>query len=124
MAKNDGGETGDVKNIDDLAREQAGRQTRVGLDERNVKTSYANLFLTSATPEEVIVTFGLNMANPGAQGQQNQPEVIFQLSDRVVMNYYLAKRLAIALGQIVRTHESQFGELELDIAKRRKDQPK
>jgi hypothetical protein len=37
------------------------------------------------------------------------------------MNYYSAKRLAITLSQLIRRHEEQFGELELDVAKRRKN---
>ena len=58
--------------------------------------------------------------NPAAQ-QQSQPEIIFKVNDRIIMNYYSAKRLAITLSQVIRRHEEQFGELELDVAKRRKD---
>jgi hypothetical protein len=36
------------------------------------------------------------------------------------MNYYSAKRLAITLSQLIRRHEEQFGELEMDVNKRRK----
>jgi len=57
---------------------------------------------------------------PTPQGQ-NQPEILFQISERVIMNYYSAKRLAITLSQLIRRHEEQFGELELDAAKRRKN---
>ena len=38
----------------------------------------------------------------------------------MVMNYYSAKRLAITLSQLIRRHEDEFGELELDVSKRRK----
>ena len=40
--------------------------------------------------------------------------------NRIVMNYYATKRLAIALGQLVRRYEDQFGELELNASKRKK----
>jgi hypothetical protein len=38
----------------------------------------------------------------------------------VILNYYTAKRLAITLSQLIRRHEEQLGELELDVAKRQK----
>jgi hypothetical protein len=108
------------KPIDQQAREQTGQQQiRLHIDERGMKTSYANAFRTNGTAEEVMLDFGLNLINPAAQ-QQGQPEIIFQVNDRVIMNYYSAKRLAITLGQVIRRHEEQFGELELDVAKRSK----
>ncbi|RKY27811.1 MAG: DUF3467 domain-containing protein [Planctomycetota bacterium] len=109
------------KGIEQQATEQTGqRQVRVGFDERNMTTSYANGFRANATGEEVMLDFGLNVVNPAGQ-QQNQPEMLFQVNSRVVMNYYAAKRLAITLSQLIRRHEEQFGELNLDIAKRRKN---
>jgi len=109
------------KPIDQQAREQTGQQQiRLRIDERNMKTSYANAFRTNGTAEEVMLDFGLNLVNPATQQQQGQPEIIFQVSERVIMNYYSAKRLAITLGQLIRRHEEQFGELELDVTKRTK----
>jgi len=109
------------KPIEEQAREQTGqRQIRLRVDERNLKTSYSNAFRTNGTAEEVMLDFGLNIINPPAQ-QQGQPEIIFQVNDRVIINYYSAKRLAIALSQLIRRHEEQFGELQLDVAKRRKN---
>ncbi len=108
------------KPIEEQAREQTGqRQIRVGMDERNMKTSYANAFRTNGTAEEVMLDFGLNVVNP-AREQEEQPDIIFQVNERVILNYYSAKRLAITLSQLIRRHEEQFGELELDVSKRRK----
>ena len=45
---------------------------------------------------------------------------MFQVNERIVLNYFSAKRLAITLSQLVRRHEEQFGEIELDVAKRQK----
>lgn len=107
------------KVVEQQAREQTGQQqVRVRLDERAMKTSYANAFRTNGTPEEVMLDFGVNMVNPPAQGET--PEIVFQINDRIVLNYYSAKRLAITLGQLVSRHEEQFGALELDVNKRRK----
>jgi len=115
------------KAVEDQAREQTGQQqVRLRMDERNMRTAYANAFRANATAEEVMMDFGLNLLSPGtaaaaaAGGQQAQPEIIFQVNDRVIMNYYSAKRLAITLSQLIRRHEEQFGELELDVSKRKK----
>jgi len=109
------------KPIEEQAREQTGqRQVRLRVDERNMRTSYANAFRTNGTAEEVMLDFGLNLVSP-AGGKQDQPEIMFQVSDRIIMNYYSAKRLAITLSQLIRRHEEQFGELEMDVTKRRKN---
>jgi len=106
--------------VEAQAREQTGqRQVRIRMDERDMKTSYANAFRTNGTAEEVMLDFGLNLVVPSGQ-EQGQPEILFQVRDRVILNYYSAKRLAITLSQLIRRHEEQFGELELDVAKRRK----
>ena len=108
------------KPVEEQAREQTGQQ-QVGLrvDEREMSSSYANAFRTNGTAEEVMLDFGVNLLSPAAQ-QDAQPEIIFKVNDRVIMNYYSAKRLAITLSQLIRRHEDDFGELELDVAKRRK----
>jgi len=127
MAKSENmGQSDHDKPIEEQAREQTGqRQVRLQIDERNMRTSYANAFRTNGTAEEVMLDFGLNLVNPAAAQQQPQkqvqPEIIFQVNERVILNYYSAKRLAITLGQLIRRHEEQFGPLELDVAKRRKN---
>jgi len=110
------------KHVEDQAREQTGQQqVRLAIDERNMKTSYANAFRTNGTAEEVLLDFGLNLVGPPVQveGQQSVPQIIFQVNERVILNYFSAKRLAITLSQLIRRHEEQFGELELDVNKRR-----
>ena len=106
------------KPLEQQAREQTGQQQiRMAIDDRNLRTSYANAFRSNATAEEVMLDFGMNLVNP-AGNVENQPQIIFQVSDRVIMNYYSAKRLALTLGQIIRRHEEQFGELQMDVSKR------
>jgi hypothetical protein len=111
--------------IDAQAREQTGtQQVRLRIDERDMTTNYSNAFRTNATAEEVFVDFGCNLANPVPQQQQQAgqdapaAEIVFKANDRVILNYYTAKRLAITLGQLVRRHEERFGELQLNAADR------
>lgn len=89
---------------------------RVRMDQRDLKTSYANAFNTHGLINEVILDFGLNMPIPPQPDQP--PEIMLQITDRIILNYYSAKRLALTLGQLVRRHEDRFGELELDDSKR------
>lgn len=114
----------DDKPVEVQAQEQTGqRQVRLAVDERTMNTNYANAFRANGTAEEVMLDFGLNLVNPSAganQQQQSQPEIVFQVNNRIILNYYSAKRLAITLGQLIRRHEDAFGELELDVAKRQK----
>src|SRR4051794_28311428 len=89
---------------------QAGQQGGQGvLDEREMRTVFSNAYRLHTTAEEVVVDFGFNMANPNPQGQQQQ--LLFKVSDRVIMSYSNVKRLAASLQQLVRRYEQQFGEL-------------
>lgn len=111
MAEND-------QPVEQQAREQTGQQVRLRMDERDMSSVYANAFRTNGTAEEVMLDFGVNVIAPATQ-QQAQPEIVFKVTNRIIMNYYSAKRLAITLSQLIRRHEEEFGELELDVAKRR-----
>ena len=111
--------------VDEQAREQTGQQqVRLRINETDIKTSYANAFRTNCSAEEVIVDFGMNMVVPNPEARKsnasNQPagEITFHVNDRVIMNYYTAKRLAVLLGNIVRQYEKGFGELKLNAADR------
>ena len=103
----------------DAAAPEGQRQVRIHMDEREMKTSYANAFRTNSTPDEVLLDFGFNLPMPPT-GADQQAEILFKLDSRIVMNYFSAKRLALTLTQMIRRHEEQFGELELDPAKRQK----
>ncbi len=73
---------------------------------------YANFCRVTATPEEVILDLGLN-ANPfGAQAGK------IPVNQRLIMNFFTAKRLLGALSMTVQRHEQTFGVLETDVNKR------
>lgn len=115
---------------EDQAREQTGQQrVQLRIDERDLTTSYANAFRTNGTAEEVMLDFGFNQVlpaqqgQPPADGQEQTPQIQFKINNRIIMNYYTAKRMAITLSQLIRRHEQQFGELELDVNKRAQSSP-
>ena len=93
-------------------REEAQEPQRVELDESGVSAVYANFARVSGTPEELVLDFGLNTHPSGT------PSEPIQVSQRLVLNYFTAKRLLHALHLAVQRHESTFGMLETDITKR------
>jgi len=101
--------------------EDQSRQVALRLDERDLHSAYANAFRTNATPEELVLDFGFNSVGPGVPGQdgQTQPQIVFKLNNRVVLNYYTAKRLAINLSQVIRQYEEGYGELKLNAEERK-----
>ncbi|MDA7949957.1 MAG: DUF3467 domain-containing protein [Pirellulaceae bacterium] len=89
----------------------------VEVNEEKTVCSYANFCRVTGSPEELLVDFGLN---PQPVGNPQKP---VEISQRVVMNYYTAKRLLATLNISIQRHESIFGTLETDIQKRVKNQP-
>jgi hypothetical protein len=63
------------------------------------------------------IDFGLN---PEPIGTPTAPIVIDQ---RVIMNFYTAKRLTASLQMSIERHEKVFGLIETDIEKRVKGKP-
>src|SRR5260221_5049366 len=78
---------------------------------------YTNCARVTGSPEELILDFGLN-TDP--TGNPNPP---VQISQRLVMNYFTAKRLWMALAVSLKRQESVFGVLETDITRRIVAQP-
>src|SRR5206468_9481056 len=86
--------------------------TEVVVDDSGTLPSYSNFCRVTATPEEVILDFGLN-PQPFATGRQ---EVKANL--RIVTNFYIAKLLLTAMGMTIQRHEQTFGAIELDVRRR------
>ena len=90
----------------------APQQTEIIVDDSLAHAAYANFARVTATPEEVIVDFALN-PQPFAVGRQD-----VKVSQRLIMNFYTAKRLLGALQMTTQRHESAFGSIELDVRRR------
>ena len=84
----------------------------VELDDSKAVACYANFCRVTGTPEEVILDLGLN---PHPFGTPNEPVKVTQ---RLVMNFFTAKRLWAALQMTIQRHEGTFGVLETDVTKR------
>jgi hypothetical protein len=85
--------------------------TKIKWDDSNMKSSYANVCNVTSTREEVVMLFGMNQA-----WNRGQKEVTIQLSDRIVVSPYAAKRLSMLLGNVVKEYEARFGSLNVEPA--------
>ena len=82
------------------------------VDATAMSAVYANFCRVTGTPEELVLDFGLNTQMAPV------PTEPVKLTQRLVVNYYTAKRLLGALHMAVQQHENMYGVLETDIQKR------
>jgi hypothetical protein len=92
--------------------QQPPQRVQVQIDDSKALANYANFCRVTGTPEELIIDFGLN---PQPIGVPSQPIPITQ---RIITNFYTAKRMLHALSLTVQRHEATFGVLEIDVQKR------
>jgi len=84
---------------------------RIKWDDSRMASAYANVCNVSSTREEVVLLFGVNQA-----WNRGQQEVTIQLTDRIIISPFAAKRLSMVLAGVVKEYESRFGQLEVDTA--------
>ena len=94
------GEGGDAKGLEG---------TKIKWDDSNMKSAYANVCNVTSTREEVVMLFGINQA-----WNRGQKEVTIQLTDRIIISPYAAKRLATLLEGVVKEYERRFGALNVE----------
>jgi hypothetical protein len=82
---------------------------KIHWDQTKMKTTYANVCNVSSTREEVSVLFGTNQSVNVAQNG-----ITVELTDRIILNPYAAKRLAHILTGVLQQYEAAFGELPID----------
>jgi hypothetical protein len=87
-------------------------QQQVKVDDTKAIAAYANFCRVTGTPEELIIDFALNSQ---AYGIPTEPVVV---SQRIITNFFTAKRMLHALMLTVQRHEAAFGVLETDVQKR------
>ncbi len=85
---------------------------QLAVDASKAHAAYANFCRVTGTPEELIIDFGLNTQPMGT------PTEPIEITERIVINYYTAKRMMGALQMSLQRHEAAFGILETDVQKR------
>ncbi len=92
--------------MDGKVDQQTGALPKVKWDDTGMKTTYANVCNVASTREEVTLLFGTNQT-----WHAEQKEVKVQLSDRIILSPFAAKRLVLLLGNVVAEYEKRFGTL-------------
>jgi len=85
----------------------ASDQRRIVVDSAGAATNYSNSCHVASTKEEIVLNFGLNQA-----WDQGQADMRVQVTNRIILSPFAAKRLALLLGAVVQQYERQFGALD------------
>lgn len=88
-------------------------QIRVNWDTSKLTSTYANVANVSSTREEVTLLFGTNQTVTAGAG-----ELTVELTNRLVLSPYAAKRLQTVLQNVIGAYEDKFGPLNLDAGSR------
>src|SRR5690349_24299078 len=96
---------------------QGAEGARIKWDDSSMRSAYANVCNVTSTREEVVMLFGINQA-----WNRGQKEVTIQLTDRIIISPYAAKRLTMLLDGVVKEYEKRFGALDVEgpVAQQRK----
>jgi hypothetical protein len=97
------------KAVEAAAETKGAEGMRIKWDDANMKSSYANVCNVTSTREEVVMLFGVNQA-----WNRGQKEVTIQLTDRIIVSPYAAKRLMMLLDGVVKEYEKRFGTLNVE----------
>jgi hypothetical protein len=113
MAKEKPEENVEAAEAEKQPQQQQQRQpVQLQVNDEGAIACYANFCRVTGSPEELIIDFGLN---PQPVGVPKDP---IDVKQRIIVNFYTAKRLLAALQMSVQRHEAVFGVLETDIQKR------
>jgi hypothetical protein len=91
---------------------QAQQPRQLVVDASKATALYSNFCRVTGTPEELIIDFGLNSQPMGV------PTAPIEVTQRIIVNYFTAKRMLAALQMSLARHEAAFGVLETDVQKR------
>lgn len=98
-------ETSKVRTVIDDSRQAR----NVRWTSSDLKCAYANVCNVTSTREEVVLNFGItSVAN------RNHGDVEVQLTSRVILSPYAAKRLRGTLDRLINEYESRYGQLSFD----------
>jgi hypothetical protein len=88
------------------------QQPQIQVDESKAVPMYTNFCRVTGTPEELIIDFGLNPQPFGV------PPLPIAITQRIVTNFFTAKRMLQALMMTIQRHEATFGVIETDVQRR------
>ena len=87
---------------------KASAQPKIVWDDSDMRSVYANVSNVAGGREEVVLLFGMNQA-----WHAGQKEVKVQLTDRIVLSPFAAKRFSMLLNNVLQDYEKRYGALEV-----------
>ena len=79
---------------------------RVKWDTSSLQSAYANVCSVTSTREEVVLNFGINQA-----WERTAEEMEIQLTNRIILSPFAAKRMAAGLNKLLVEYEARYGKL-------------
>lgn len=93
----------------DAARQARTREAQLAWDDRKMATSFANVVNIQSTREQVDLFFGTNQT----WNVSNDVPLSIELSNRVILSPFAAKRLSTALSTVIKEYEARYGALKI-----------
>ncbi len=84
-----------------------GRQPQLNWDDRKMTTSFANVVNIQSTREQVDLFFGANQT----WNMTNDTPLTIELSNRIILSPFAAKRLLTALSGVMREYDARHGAI-------------
>lgn len=88
----------------------ASEGVRVRWNTSQLSSAYANVCNVTSTREEVVLNFGVNKAWERGVG-----ELEIELSNRIILSPFAAKRLNLMLDKLIKEYEARHGDLKLEV---------
>ena len=85
------------------------RDNELRWDDSRMTTHFANVVNIQSTREQVDLFFGTNQT----WNATNDQTLSIDLSNRLILSPYAAKRLSIALNGVLREYEQRYGALDV-----------
>jgi hypothetical protein len=85
------------------------RESQLHWDDSRMTTHFSNVVNIQSTREQVDLFFGTNQT----WNASDERPLSIELSNRIILSPYAAKRLSIALNGVLREYEQRYGALEV-----------
>lgn len=95
---------------------QQQQQFQAQLDTSKMSVTFMNHFEMSQFNDLLVLDCATMMPLPMVRTEGGQPVFTFAVGSRVLMNFAVAKQMAIGLANLVRRFEEQYGEIKLPPA--------
>lgn len=84
------------------------REAQLVWDDAKMATHFANVVNIQSTREQVDLFFGTNQT----WNASNERTLSIELSNRIILSPFAAKRLSVALAGVLREYEARYGTLD------------